>query len=109
MRRAQGRRLDALTLPPPQPSEIVRSVVRILRSHTVRIVGLAALVFGTTAALQALVEVKVVDGGFSSEVEAVARVMTAVIGAFGLSSMPACSISSSERTIGGNPIRRYER
>ena len=67
-----------------RPSEIVRSVVRILRSHTVRIVGLAALVFGTTAALQALVEVKVVDGGFSSEVEAVARVMTAVIGAFGL-------------------------
>ena len=83
MRRAQGRGLESLTLPPLRPSEIVRSVFRILRAHPTRIVGLAAVVFGTTAALQALVEVMVVDGGFSDEVEAVARVTTAVIGAFG--------------------------
>jgi hypothetical protein len=83
LRRAQGRGLDALTLPPPQPSEIVRSVVSILRAHPTRVFGLAAAVFGTTAALQALVEVMVVEGNFSDEIEAVARVTTAVIGAFG--------------------------
>jgi len=83
VRRAQGRGLESLTLPPPRPSEIVRSVFRILRARPLHIIGLAALVFGTTAAFEALIEVKLVDGGFSSEVEAIARVSTAMIGAFG--------------------------
>jgi hypothetical protein len=61
----------------------VRSVFRILRARPVHIIGLAALVFGTTAVLQALVEAKVVDGSFSDEIEALARVTTSVIGAFG--------------------------
>jgi hypothetical protein len=75
--------MESLTLPPPRPSEVVRSVVRILRARPAHIVGLAAVVFGTTAAFEALIEVKVVDGSFSSEVEAIARVSTAMIGAFG--------------------------
>jgi len=83
VRRAQGRGLESLTLPPLRPSEIVRSVFRILGARPLHIIGLAALVFGTTAAFEALIEVKVVDGGFSSEVEAIARVGTAMIGAFG--------------------------
>lgn len=84
---AEGRGLDALSEPPSlpaiRPTEIVRSVFRILRARPVHILGLAALVFGTTAVLQAFVEAKVADGSFSDEIEALARITTAVIGAFG--------------------------
>ena len=83
MRGAQGRGLASLSLPPPQPSEIVRSVFRILRARPVRVIGLAALVFGSTAVLQAFVEARVVQGDFSDGIEALARVTVAVIGAFG--------------------------
>ncbi len=83
LRGAQGRGLATLTLPPPRPTEIVRSVFRILRARPFHILTLAAVVFGTTGALQALVEVKVVDGSFSDEVQALAGVTVAVIGAFG--------------------------
>lgn len=83
MRGAQGRGLASLTLRQPRPLEVVRAVFRILRARPLHIVGLAALVFGTTAVFQAFVEAKVVDGSFSAEIEALARVTTAVIGAFG--------------------------
>jgi hypothetical protein len=83
VRRAQGRGLESLTLPPPRPSEILRSVFRILRARPLHIIGLAALVFGTTAVIQAFVEAKVVDGSFSDEIEMLARVTVALIGAFG--------------------------
>jgi hypothetical protein len=83
VRGAQGRGLASLSLPPPQPSEIVRSVFRILRARPLHVVGLAALVFGTTAVLQAFVELKVVQGEFSDGIDALARLTVAVIGAFG--------------------------
>jgi hypothetical protein len=58
-------------------------VFRILRARPFHILTLAAVVFGTTGALQSLVEVKVVEGSFSGEIQAVASVAVAVIGAFG--------------------------
>jgi hypothetical protein len=61
----------------------VHLALRILRDRPLHVLGLAAVVFGGTAMMQAFVEVKVADGSFSAEVEALAYIVTGVIAAFG--------------------------
>ena len=58
--------------------------MRILRARPVHILGLAALVFGATATLQALIETKVLDAGYPDGLEAVAQASTSLLSAFGL-------------------------
>jgi hypothetical protein len=79
MQRAQGRGLEALTA-----GVVVTTALRILRERPRRVIGTAAAVFGTTALISAVVEVKVVEAGAPIEIDALAAVLAALVSAFGI-------------------------
>gem|GEM_PF-6065543 len=53
--------------------------MRIPRARPVHIIGLAALVFGTTAVLQSFVEATAIKGSFSDEIDMLERVTVTVM------------------------------
>jgi hypothetical protein len=79
MQRAQGRGLEALT-----PGAVVATALRVLRGRPRRVIGTAAVVFGATALISAVVEVKIVEAGAPVEVDAVAQIFAALVSAFGI-------------------------
>lgn len=79
VQRAQGRGLEALTV-----RAVVATALRVLRGRPRRVIGTAAVVFGTTAWISAVVEVKIVEAGAPLEVDAVAQVFAALVSAFGI-------------------------
>jgi hypothetical protein len=81
--RAQGGGLEALT-EPLSAKVVARTAARILRERPRRVVGTAAVVFGSTALLSALVEVKIVEAEAPLEVDVLAQVLASVVSAFGI-------------------------
>jgi hypothetical protein len=79
VQRAQGRGLEALTA-----GVVVTTALRIVRERPRRVIGIAAAVFGTTALISAIVEVKVVEAGAPIEIDALAAVLAAIVSAFGI-------------------------
>jgi len=63
---------------------VVRTAGRVLRDRPRRVVGTAAVVFGTTAWISAVVEVKIVEARAPVEVDALAQVLAALVSAFGI-------------------------
>jgi hypothetical protein len=81
--RAQGGGLEALT-EPLSAKAVIQTAARILRGRPRRVVGTAAVVFGATALISALVEVEIVEAGAPIEVDALAQILASVVSAFGI-------------------------
>ncbi len=91
--RAQGRGLDALsdssraTRAPAErlrAGTVVRTAARVLRDRPRRVAGTAAVVFGASAWITAVVEVEIVEAGAPIEVEVLASVLAAAVGMYGI-------------------------
>jgi hypothetical protein len=63
---------------------VARTGLRILRDRPRRVAGTAAVVFGTTAWVSAVVEVKIVEAHAPIEVDALAQVLAGLTTAFGI-------------------------
>jgi hypothetical protein len=63
---------------------VARTATRILRERPRRVAGTAAVVFGTTAWVSALVEVKIVEARAPIEVDVLAQLLAGLTTAFGI-------------------------
>jgi hypothetical protein len=63
---------------------VTRGVVRVLRDRPRRVIGTAAVVFGTTAWISAVVEVKIVEAHAPVEVDVLAGILAGLTTAFGI-------------------------
>lgn len=98
--RAQSGGLDALTDESPAPAEpsaappgpetrlrartVVRTALRILRERPRRVIGTAAVVFGTTAWISAVIEVEIVEASAPIEIDALASIFAAAVSGYGI-------------------------
>lgn len=91
--RAQGRGLDALNEAAPANqatrsrlrwTTVVRTAARVLRDRPRRVVGTAAVVFGASAWITAVVETEVVEAGAPIEVDVLAAILAAAVSMYGI-------------------------
>jgi hypothetical protein len=71
-------------VPPLSAGVVLGTAGRVLVKHPRRVVGTAAVVFGATALLTAVVEVAIVERSNPIEVEALAQLLAGLVSAFGI-------------------------
>jgi hypothetical protein len=92
--RAQGSRLDDLSSDAPHAElehsprlhwrTVIRTAWRILRERPRRVAGTAAVVFGITAWVNAVIEVTIIEPADSLAVDAVAGIFAATVSTYGI-------------------------
>jgi hypothetical protein len=92
--RAQGRGLDDLSSDAPRAElehsprlrarTVIRTAVRILRERPRRVAGTAAVVFGITAWVTAVIEVEVVEADAPFAVDVAASILAAAVSTYGI-------------------------
>jgi hypothetical protein len=91
--RAQGRGLDALNEGAPAGqatrsrlrwTTVVRTAARVLRDRPRRVIGTAAVVFGASAWITAVVETEIVEAGAPIEIDVLAAILAAAVSMYGI-------------------------